>query len=68
MQVINKDNKHFAMSFIVGDIRNNRVHGFYFHNRSREYITVNVDEVARIGPSKVRSKEPCSHKWLADHA
>lgn len=68
MQVASENSMHNGMLFIIGDIRGGRAHGFYMNNRKREYITVNTDEIVRIGRTKISSREPCSPKWLSDNA
>lgn len=68
VQINNPQNKLFGSLFIVGDIKSNRVHGYQLlAGGKHEYITVNEDECFPIGPSKVRSRNGCSAKWIADN-
>lgn len=67
VQVINNESKYFGMLFIVGDIRQHLVHGYYLLiNGLHEYITVNSDEIVLVGkkaPNQIRSRKSCSPKW-----
>jgi hypothetical protein len=68
VQVSNNENKLYGTLFTVGDIRNHRVHGYQIMSSGKhEYVTVNEDECFRIGPSKVRSKNACSPKWINEN-
>jgi hypothetical protein len=55
------------MLFIVGGIAEGKVHGFYMLNSKKEYITIPADNCARIGETKVKSRQPCSFRWMSQH-
>lgn len=68
VQIINNENKLFGTLFTVGDVRSRKVHGYQIMPGGKiEYITANEDECFRIGTSKIRSRNSCSNKWMAEN-
>lgn len=70
VQINSPRTKHYGTLFIIGDIRNHRVHGYQIGLGGKlEYFTVNEDECILVGPStkgQVRSMSGCSAKWKAE--
>jgi hypothetical protein len=71
VQIANNENKMLGLLFIVSDIRNHKIHGYYLlPNGKHEYVTVGEDEVLHVGPKTkghIRSRNPCSPKWLTEN-
>lgn len=71
VQINSNRSKHYGALFIIGDIRNHRVHGYQIGLGGKlEYFTVNEDECILVGPStkgQVRSMSGCSAKWKAEN-
>lgn len=69
VQVTKIGERTYGLFIIVGDVLRGKVHGFHFvgEGGKKEFITVDEDSVHLIGSSKVRSKTPCSPKWVADN-
>lgn len=70
VQIIDPQSRIYGAYFTVGDVRNGRVHGYYIsEGRAKSFVTIPVNMVHRVGgQAKVRSSNPCSPKWLSDHA
>jgi len=72
VQVLDRSSRHYGQFFMVGDVRYNKVHGYYLtEGLHKDYITVDIQYCLFIGSPKagsgaVRSAQPCSPKWLAD--
>ena len=68
VQVTSKEGRYFGALFQIGDIKGGEIHGYAIQEHGgREFITAKVSDVTLIGESKVRLKNPCSPKWMADH-
>lgn len=67
VQVLDTTSRHYGQFFMVGDVRHNKVHGYYLMPGSKkEHITVDLQHCWYVGAAKVRSATPCSPKWLSD--
>jgi hypothetical protein len=70
VQVSSSRSKHYGTLFIIGDIKNHRVHGYQIGaNGKLEYFTVNEDECVLVGSmsrGQVRARKSCSSKWQAE--
>lgn len=71
VQINSTRNKHLGTLFIVGDIKNHRVHGYQIGVGSKlEYFTVTEDECIVVGPmsrGQIRARKGCSSKWAAEN-
>lgn len=69
VQVTDQTSRLYGMFFIVGDVRHNKVHGYYIaEGRSKNFVTVPLELVRAVGgKALVRSSTPCSPKWIADN-
>jgi hypothetical protein len=68
VQVTNNESKHYGTLFIVGDVRNRKVHGYSLLELGKHsYFTVGEDEVTKVGVSKVRSRKSVNERWQQDY-
>jgi hypothetical protein len=68
VQVFNPSSPFYGVLFIIGDVKDGRVHGFHMlAGGKKEYVTVGTEECFPIGVSKARSKAPCSPQWMEEH-
>lgn len=68
VQVTSRETRHYGQLFQLGDIKAGRAHGYILKEHGgREFITVNVDQIITIGPSKIKAGRCCSDQWAADH-
>ena len=68
VQVTNNESKYYGTLFIVGDVRNRKVHGYHLLELGKHsYFTVGEDEVIKVGVSKVRSRKSCNDRWQQDY-
>lgn len=69
-QVTKADSPSFGIVFVVGEIKNGKVHGYYLtQGPTKVFVTVNAAECEYVGSlpegiGLVRSKTPCSEQWL----
>jgi len=68
VQVAEPGSRHYGQMFIVGGLRDGKVHGHYIISGRVEYITIPEPECERIGPSKVRSRRACSPRWESNQS
>ena len=68
VQVNNRDSQHHGVFLTIGAIKDGWVHGYRLTEQGgKDFITVKINEVHRIGPAKVRSQVPCSRQWIEQH-
>lgn len=69
VQIIDPQSRLYGGFMAVGDVRNNKVHGYYVaEGRAKHFVTIPLGMVHPIGgQAKVRSSNPCSPKWLSDN-
>lgn len=74
VQIVNRESKLYGIAFIIGDIQNERIHGFYIMpGGKKEYVTVTINDISNehgiavVGKTKVKSHTPCSQKWNQEH-
>lgn len=68
VQVVSKEGRHFGRTFQLGDIREGKAHGYIIKEHGAiEHITVPADHIATVGGARIKSKYPCSDKWIAEH-
>lgn len=74
VQIVSRESRLYGMTFIVGDVKGDKVHGFYLMPGGRkEYVTVSMADLtndkglAVIGITRVKSLTPVSEKWKQDH-
>jgi hypothetical protein len=61
------DHRYVGTLFVVGDVADGKVHGFHMVSCKKEFITVPGANCAKIGESKVRSRQSCSFRWMSQH-
>lgn len=67
VQILDETSRHYGGFLIIGDVLGNRVHGYCVsEGRKQDYITVPLNLCWYIGRAKMRSKTPCSPKWISD--
>lgn len=68
VQVVSKEGRHFGRIFQLGDIKEGKAHGYIIREHGAlEHISVPADQIATIGGARIKSKYPCSDKWIAEH-
>jgi len=68
VQVISKEGRHFGRIFQLGDIKEGKAHGYVIKEHGAlEHVTVPADHIATIGAPRIKSKYPCSDKWIGEH-
>jgi len=70
VQVINSKSKYYGVLFIVGDMVDTTIHGFYVTpGGGREFVTVDISEIKTdkacgiMGEAIVKARNPCSEEW-----
>lgn len=68
VQVNDRENRYHGALFTIGGMADGWVHGYILKEQGgKDFITVKIHEVHRIGPAKVRSAVPCSRQWIEQH-
>ena len=69
VQVFDNQSNHYGVIFQVGDVRGQKVHGYYLQPRGEKvYVTFDMPQLRLIGTARVRSKAACSAKWVEQHS
>lgn len=67
VQVSDPESPQRGVLFQVGALQGDAVHGYIIHENRRDYITVKLHQLTRIGEPAVRSRTQCSKAWLQEY-
>lgn len=66
VQVVVSDDIAFGALFQVGDVKDDKVHGFFvIPGEPKQFITTKLANVKLVGKAHIGSHSPCSPEWIS---